>query len=122
MSANPDHQIELLRDALRYAENYLGTLDQRNVYPDSEALDALDEFDEPLPAGPSQPSDTLAMLHGVGGPATVAQMGGRYFGFVNGGALPVGTAARVLADVWDQNTAHFIMSPVAARLEAVCER
>ena len=68
MSANPDHQIELLRDALRYAENYLGTLDQRNVYPDSEALDALDEFDEPLPAGPSQPSDTLAMLHGVGGP------------------------------------------------------
>ena len=122
MSETPDHQIELLRDALRYAEHYLGTLDQRNVYPNSEALDALDEFDEPLPAEPSQPSDTLAMLHRVGGPGTVAQVGGRYFGFVNGGALPVGTAARVLADVWDQNTAHFIMSPVAARLEAVCER
>jgi glutamate/tyrosine decarboxylase-like PLP-dependent enzyme len=44
------------------------------------------------------------------------------FGFVNGGALPVGLAARWMADVWDQNTAHYVMSPINSRLEEVCER
>ena len=122
MSVSPDQQIALLRDALRYAEDYLGTVDERDVYPNPQALDALHEFDELLPDEPSEASDTLAMLHRVGSPGTVAQVGGRYFGFVNGGALPIGTASRVLADVWDQNTAHFVMSPAAARLEAVCER
>ena len=115
-------QLELLRASLRYGEDYLSTLEERPVFPGRDALGALEEFDEPLPDRSSDPSSTLAMLHRVGSPGTVAQVGGRYFGFVNGGALPVGVAARVLADIWDQNTAHHVMSPVAARLEAVCER
>ncbi|MDX1646912.1 MAG: aminotransferase class V-fold PLP-dependent enzyme, partial [Longimicrobiales bacterium] len=122
MAADSTQQIELLEDALRYAEDYLRTLDDRPVFPDAGALRALEEFDEPLPERSSAPSGTLGMLHRVGSPGTVSQVGGRYFGFVDGGALPVGVAARVLADVWDQNTAHYVMSPVAARLEAVCER
>ena len=113
--------IQLLREALGYAEEYIRTLDARPVFPSPDALDRLDELDEPFPEQPSNASDVLALLHEVGSPGTVAQTGGRYFGFVNGGALPVGMAARVLADVWDQNTAHYVMSPVAARLEAICE-
>ncbi|MGB1840362.1 MAG: pyridoxal phosphate-dependent decarboxylase family protein [Longimicrobiales bacterium] len=122
MSAPLDRQISLLNDALQYAEEYLRTVDDRPVFPTTEALHALGSFDEPLPDRSTEASETLAILHRVGSPGTVAQVGGRYFGFVNGGALPVGVAARVLADVWDQNTAHYVMSPVAARLEAVCER
>lgn len=122
MSASFDHQISLLKDALRYAEEYLLNIDERPVFPTGDALDALGTFDEPLPSGSTEAAETLALLHRAGGPASVAQVGGRYFGFVNGGALPVGVAARVLADVWDQNTAHYVMSPVAAQLEAVCER
>jgi glutamate/tyrosine decarboxylase-like PLP-dependent enzyme len=122
MPAIFDEQIELLRAATRYAEEYLRTLDERPVFPDTRALEALDDFDEPLPETSMEAADTLAMLHGVGSPGTVSQVGGRYFGFVDGGALPVGVAARTLADVWDQNTAHYVMSPVAARLEVVCER
>ena len=45
----------------------------------------------------------------------------RYFGFVNGGVIPAALAARILADVWDQNAALHIMSPIAAKLEAICE-
>jgi len=52
----------------------------------------------------------------------VANAGGRYFGFVTGGALPAAVAARWLLDVWDQNPALYLLSPVAARLENVCER
>jgi glutamate/tyrosine decarboxylase-like PLP-dependent enzyme len=115
-------QIELLREAARCAESYLRTLEERPVFPDTDALAGLDEFDEPLPDTSCAAADTLAMLDRVGTPGTVSQVGGRYFGFVDGGALPIGVAARWLADTWDQNTAHYVMSPVASRLEEVCER
>ena len=121
MPTDFEPQMELLRASLDYAEEYLRTLDERPVFPDAGALEALDQLGGAFPEAPTEARDTLALLHRVGGPATVAQVGGRYFGFVDGGALPVGVAARVLADVWDQNTAHYVMSPVAARLEAVCE-
>ena len=45
--------------------------------------------------------------------------GGRYFGFVNGGMLPVALAANWLAGAWNQNAALRVMSPVAAELEEV---
>ena len=90
--------------------------------PDAQALAALENFDEALPAQPTPPADVLRQLHHLGSPATTANAGGRYFGYVNGGALPGGLAGRVLADCWDQNAALQLMSPVAAKLEAVCER
>ena len=48
-----------------------------------------------------------------------ASAGGRYFGFVVGGSLPVAVAANWLAAVWNQNAALPVMSPVAARLHEV---
>ena len=65
------------------------------------------------------PADVLALLDRVGSPATVATTGGRYFGFVNGGALPASVAANWLASAWDQNAALRVMSPAAAALEDV---
>ena len=78
-------------------------------------------FDEPLPEASTAADSILRMLHEFGSPATTAIGGGRYFGFVNGGALPIGLAARLLADVWDQNAALHIMSPIASKLEQICE-
>ncbi|MCY3574571.1 MAG: pyridoxal-dependent decarboxylase [Chloroflexi bacterium] len=112
----------LLRQAVEYGCEYLGSLDERPVFPDAVALAALEGFDEPLPGQPTPPGDVLRELQRLGSSATTANAGGRYFGFVNGGALPAALAGRVLADCWDQNAALQQMSPVAAKLEAVCER
>jgi glutamate/tyrosine decarboxylase-like PLP-dependent enzyme len=109
----------LLADAAERARHYLAGLDQRPVGPDRAALSALASFDEPLPEEPGDPAATLALLDEAGSPATVASTGGRYFGFVIGGSLPVAIAANWLATAWDQNTALPVMSPVAARLHEV---
>ena len=74
------------------------------------------------PNAASTPGRTLALLDDVGSPATVATNGPRYFGFVNGGALPIAVATSWILAAWDQNATLRIMSPVAARLEAVALR
>ena len=107
--------------ALDCARDYLRGLEDMRVFPAEAALSALSQFDEPLPDQPSAPEHLLRTLHEVGSPATTAIGGGRYFGFVNGGVIPAALAARLLADAWDQNAALQIMSPIAAKLEQVCE-
>ena len=120
MNALPDPGYpKLLADAAERAIHYLEGLGQRRVAPDESALAGLRLFDEPLPDGPSDPMATVALLDEAGSPATVASAGGRYFGFVIGGSLPVAVAANWLATAWDQNNALPIMSPVAAHLHEV---
>ena len=111
----------IYRQALDYACEVLADQGDRPPFPPPAALKALDQFDEGLPAESTAASDVLAQLHKNGSPATTALNGGRYFGFVNGGLLPAALAARLLADVWDQNAGLGVMSPIAAKLEAVCE-
>lgn len=112
----------LLDQVHRYVTQYLAEVDHREVFPSEQSIADLSMFDEPLPDLGSDPTQTLALLHRHGSPATVAQGGGRYFGFVNGGVHPPALAARWLADAWDQNAALYAMSPISAKLESVCER
>src|SRR5262245_45451968 len=110
---------ELLRATAERAGRYLETLDDRPVFPPAKAIDQLAQWDEPLPEEPASPEKVLALLDEIGGPATVASAGSRYFGFVTGGSLPATLAANWLAGAWDQNGGLTIMSPAAARLEKV---
>ena len=86
-----------------------------------EALAALEGFREALPVRGAAPGAVLEQLHHLGSPATTAQGGGRFFGMVNGGALPITLAARLLADSWDQNGAVAAVAPPIAALETVVE-
>lgn len=101
------------------ASRYTEELDAREVVPGAEALAGLTEFHEPLPLESMNSEQVIALLDRVGSPATVATTGGRYFGFVVGGALPVTIAANWLATAWDQNAGSWSLAPGAAELETV---
>ncbi len=113
---------EIFEQVKSYAYDYMDNIDERPVFPSDEALKGLDFFDEPLSDDPCSSSEILRLLHEYGSPATVAQSGGRYFGFVNGGAVPVSLAAKWLSDIWDQNFAMYVMSPIASQMEVICEK
>ena len=112
----------LLSQVHTAALDYLATVQERPVFPGKDALEGLSAFDELIPEMPCDPHDLLKLLHTNGSPATVAQTGGRYFGFVNGGIVPAALAAKWLADAWDQNAAMYVTSPVISRLEEICEK
>jgi len=110
---------EVLGLAARKALAYLQTVGSRGVAPSPSAVLDLAQFEGPLPEAPGDAFCVLDLLDRVGSPATVATAGGRFFGFVNGAALPVSVAATWIASAWDQNAALRVMSPVAAALEDV---
>lgn len=111
----------LFEQAKEYALDYMRTIEARPVFPAPPALEGLKAFREKLPDAPADPHDIIARLHRHGSPASVAQTGGRYFGFVNGGIIPAALAAKWLGDAWDQNAALYVISPVTSVLEEVCE-
>jgi glutamate/tyrosine decarboxylase-like PLP-dependent enzyme len=101
------------------ARQYVATVDQRKIAPTEEAIAGLTRFHEPFPETSCDPSKVISMLDKFGSPATVATTGGRYFGYVIGGALPASLGANWLAATWDQNVALRVMSPISAELEEV---
>lgn len=110
---------ELLSEAAQRAIRYVEQIENRRVFPSPEALNNLARLGGPLPQHPEAPHSILKLLDEAGSPGTVATTGGRYFGFVTGGALPATVAAHWLADAWDQNASLYALSPVAAYLEEV---
>lgn len=112
----------VLEQGIQASYDYLDDLRAREVFPCTNAINALAEFDEQLPDSATSAEQVVQLLHSVGSPATVAQNGGRYFGFVNGNALPVTTAVSWLSTVWDQNAALYVMSPISAKLESICQQ
>lgn len=113
----------LIADAADRANAFLATLDDRPVGPESRAVDALRAYlADPLAAQPTDPAEVLRDLDHFGSPATIASPGPRFFGFVNGGALPAALAAHWLVTAWDQNAFSFASSPVGAVVEEAALR
>jgi len=117
----PQNNMEtaLFLDAASRGAAYLSLIRARSVAPAAEDVARLQQLGGPLPQHGTDPSDVLRLLDDVGSPATIANSGARYFGFVIGGAFPVTRAANVLAAAWDQNASLHIMSPTAAALEEI---
>lgn len=114
--------FNLFEHAKNHAIDYMNSVLEKPVFPDEKAIEGLKIFREPLQEGHTSPYEIIDMLHENGSSATVAQTGGRYFGFVNGGIVPSALAAKWLSDTWDQNSALYVISPVASVLEEVCEK
>ncbi len=112
---------ELFEQVKGYTYEYAEGAAERNVFPTDEAIAHLDTFVEAMPGVAGDAAEIVKQLHQDGSPATVSQIGGRYFGFINGGVLPVGLAVHWLADFWDQNAALYVMSPVVSKLEEISE-
>lgn len=113
---------DALKQAHDYSLDYLKNLENMPVYPKPSDIDNLSVFDEDMPTAPASTKEILDLLGTYGSKATVAQTGGRYFGFVVGGNLPAVLSSRWLSDTWDQNSAMYVHSPIASKLESISEK
>ncbi len=104
------------------AAAYLVEAQTRRVAPDAKAVRQLRECDGLFPDEPMNAWALVEMLDRIAGPATVINAGGRFFGFVNGGALPGALAASWLVNAWDQNAGMMVSSPANAVLEEIALR
>jgi len=111
--------MDVLNFAAERARRYVHEIGERRVAPGPGEVAALAKFHEKFPETGSDPREVVRILDELGSPATVASTGGRYFGFVNGGALPASMGASWLASAWDQNASLRVMSPVGVELEDV---
>ncbi|HEV3190416.1 MAG TPA: hypothetical protein VGY54_07960, partial [Polyangiaceae bacterium] len=84
--------MSLLSDVARRAAAYLHDAPSRAVTPSESSIAALQGLAGPFPDSPSNPHEVLELLDRYGSPATVVNAAGRFFGFVNGGALPAAIA------------------------------
>ncbi|HEY7445260.1 MAG TPA: pyridoxal-dependent decarboxylase [Vicinamibacterales bacterium] len=114
-----DEIDSLLQDVTRRAIAYLSQVRDRRVAPPDSAVTDLRQLQEPFPEQPLSGRAVVERLDRIGSPATVTSTGGRFYGFVNGGALPGAVAASWMVTAWDQNASLRVMSPAAAAFEDV---
>jgi glutamate/tyrosine decarboxylase-like PLP-dependent enzyme len=109
----------LLQQTTELAVRFYDTLDERPVFPHTDATELRKAFARPLPEGPTDAETVIAELAAAADPGIVAEAGGRYFGFVIGGALPASLAADWLTSAWDQNACLYVAGPAASVVEEV---
>lgn len=110
---------DLMKFAYEASTEYAEGLENRSVVPREPQLAALRSLWETLPEESSPPEVALSKLKSTVAAATVATTGGRYFGFVVGGAFPVAVAANWMATNWDQNAGSWILAPSVIELESI---
>jgi glutamate/tyrosine decarboxylase-like PLP-dependent enzyme len=116
---NKEKRKKLLELAAKESIIYLDSLETRRVGPSQNELDMLEKLDSSLQEESIEPESVINVLKEVGAKTTMANAGGRYFGFVIGGSHPVSLAANWLAGAWDQNGGLGVTSPINARIEEI---
>lgn len=108
---------DVLRDAHDLAVSYLNSLADRRIPPTASLDELRSAFRVPLNDKGEDASDVLRGLVSAADPGIMANAGGRFFGFVIGGALPVSVAADWMTSAWDQNPGIYVLSPAEAVIE-----
>src|SRR5215213_11818714 len=115
----PSYQVPLER-ALAHALAHLGRIDDAPV----AATVSLDELrarlGRPLDETGVDPAQVIDELVAGCAGGVLGSAGGRFFGWVMGGATPAALAADWLTSTWDQNAASVSTSPAEAVLEEIC--
>lgn len=115
----PADLAPLFAHAAALAADFRARLATRPVGTADDAAAALRRFARPLPDGPSDPSEVLDELAALAEPGVIGSAGPRFFGFVNGGALPAASAADMLVTGWDHPAFNAVLSPAGAAAEQV---
>jgi glutamate/tyrosine decarboxylase-like PLP-dependent enzyme len=110
---------DLLTAAATHAATYLDDVDTRPVAASVDHAQLRERLGGPLPEHPSDAHGVLDELVAAVEPGLVHSAGGRFFGFVVGGALPVSVAADWMTAAWDQNAGIYVLSPAGAVVEEV---
>jgi glutamate/tyrosine decarboxylase-like PLP-dependent enzyme len=109
----------LLRRTAELAADYLDSLDDRPVFPQTSADELRESLRVPLQDEPLDPVQVVEELAAAADPGLVAMPSGRYFGFVIGGGLPAALAADWLTCAWDQNAGLYVGGPSASIVEQI---
>ena len=111
---------EILRRATGHAVAYLESLDSRQVATTATAEELRERLGGVLPESGIPAEQVIDdLVRDVEG-GILGSTGGRFFGWVIGGALPAAVAADWLTTAWDQNAAAYACGPAEAVVEEVC--
>jgi glutamate/tyrosine decarboxylase-like PLP-dependent enzyme len=119
MAGNPQELQKILAAAHEHALAYLNDLADSPVAAGADLATLRQQLNKPLTDQPLPAEQVLQeLVRDVEG-GLVRSAGGRFFGWVIGGALPAALAADWLTSAWDQNSCLYATSPAAAVVEEV---
>jgi glutamate/tyrosine decarboxylase-like PLP-dependent enzyme len=111
---------DVLKHTQEHATVFLDSLADRPVNATVGAHELRRRLAKPLPVGPTDAVEVIDdLVRDVDG-GLVGSTGGRFFGFVIGGALPAAVAADWLTSTWDQNGASYACAPAGTVVEEIC--
>jgi glutamate/tyrosine decarboxylase-like PLP-dependent enzyme len=108
-----------LKRAAELAAEYIESFDHHNVSEELDPKALRDRLQKDLTDDGLPPLQVIDELAEDARDGLLNTAGGRFFGWVIGGGIPVSIAADWLTSAWDQNAAAYACSPSAAIIEEV---
>ena len=109
----------VLRRAMHHALSHLESLDSDSVGAIADAATLRRRLGRPLTNEGVPAEQVINDLAQDAHDGLVGCAGGRFYGWVIGGAVPASLAADWLTSAWDQNAALYATSPAAAVVEEI---
>src|SRR5678815_3341435 len=114
-----DPSLRVLSLAQQHAFSFLNNLDDAPVGATADVQTLRQQLNKPLVDSGLPPEEVITeLVRDVSG-GLIGSAGGRFFGWVIGGAVPAALAADWLTATWDQNAALYATAPAAAVVEEV---